>query len=255
MEHLVKRQEFKVDYNGDKIYVLKYFLNNIMINLRFLKKIEDEFEEVFTEDVKKEDAENLMLLLNEDKNITPLNENELKYLDDKLNEYMDNAKNLIVEQIQAIDINRNVLNIGEVAGNVYMATKNRGDFFIELFNIHIKEKGTNPEIYLINQNFAEMALLDYKSKTIVSKDYIFAKINDIFYIGLMRSEFKQGSYFTVGVIEYLIDNLSCNKAYMIEIENGKYSPLNIKKFTPSMEKALKADVKKMCDTFLRKIIK
>lgn len=255
MEHLIERKVFKVDYEENELYILKYFLNNIMINLRLFKKIEDDYEEIFTEDVSKDEAENLMLLVNRNMNLAPLNENELSHLDNKLNNYLNTAKELITSQIEVADINKKVLSVGEVAGSIYLATKNKGDFFIELFSIHLKDRGETPEIYLINLNFAEMALLDYKSKVILGQDYVYAKANDIFYIGLIRSQYKHSSYFTVGVIEFLVDSLSCNKAYMVEVKNGKYSPLNIDKFTTGIEKALKTDVKKMCNTFIKKISK
>lgn len=244
-----------MNLKNETYYILRYYQNDILINLRVLEKKGIDFEEIFPDEIKDGRTENLLPLVNDNSNLTPLKAEEVKKLDAKLNQYMNIAKTLIGKSFKLESENREFKQMDEIGGNIYLITKNKETFYSEIFSVRLKENGYKPTIFLINQDFAELGVIDHISQIITDKKPEYIKLNDIFYIGAIRSTFKGQSCVSIGIIEFLGDNLSCNKAYLLEANSkGKYEPLSVEKFNNEVSDALKVDIGILCETFISSLI-
>ena len=254
MRNLINKKCYKVKNGEIELVIYKYFMNNILMNLRVFSYIESELSEIFPDNMKEEERDCLLGNINNINNLISLEPEKEREIDNILLIQNDTAKKIIKEVVEAE--NKKLVYMDEICGINYMIIAPKDEsaqFFLEMYSVRIEDEGKEPSLYLINADYGEIAFIDYlSSKHSISKP-IYVRINDIFYFAVNKVNDKTQRLYSLLVIENLYEEIFCNKAYLLEKNKSQLEPFDIKKFNTSIEKLLKKTVKETCDNFVCRI--
>ena len=232
---------------NEEYYAIMYFLNGVMVNVRFFEK-ENNLKEIFPQNVGHEIGKALITTVHDFGNLTLLNEQE----EDLFDEYLVKIDLKIEETINNMDKEQfNVCGRGMLAGKHFIVSKPEKQKYLDMFLIYSTDNGEQVEATITDNKTNEymcMKILQERKK--IKMEYI--KVNPLTFFGIVKMGIKNENYYSVAVLELGEKGINCKKAYAIKREDNQLETLDIEDYTKKeVGECLKEDVQLLTNRLLK----